>query len=260
VRQIDVVARKVQTVGRSIRITVSIRPDWRLAIISVDQLPDSRRSILLALKRQGPSTIAQLAEELGLTGEAVRQQLLQLQREDWIESRSARTDERGRTGRPATRYSLTEAGDHLFPKHYDILNVAMLDAVSEEFGADATKRVLKRVSDDRVNAVGPALRDLPLDQRMDELKDWYLADDPHMEVEKRGGEYRLIERNCPFINTAMMRPQLCSVSVNALTRVLGVRVLREEKFQNGAGRCIFRVYSDQPVDADAWEFRFESEL
>src|SRR6185295_11902566 len=75
------------------------------AIISVDQLPDSRRAILLALKRQGPSTIAQLAHQLQLTGEAVRQQLLQLQREGWIESRVARGDERGRTGRPATRYN-----------------------------------------------------------------------------------------------------------------------------------------------------------
>jgi predicted ArsR family transcriptional regulator len=177
-----------------------------------------------------------------------------------VETRSARDEERGRTGRPATRYSLTDTGDHLFPKHYDLLNIAMLDAVAEEFGADASKRILKRVADDRVKAVGPALRDLPLAERMDELKDWYLTDDPHMSIEKSNGDFRLIERNCPFINTAMLRPQLCSVSVNALTRLLGVRVMREEKFQNGAGRCIFRVYSDQPVDGDAWEFRLESEL
>src|SRR4051795_8146116 len=102
------------------------------AILTVDQLPDSRRAILLALKRQGPSTIAQLAYQLQLTGEAVRQQLLQLQREGWIESRVARGNERGRTGRPATRYNLTEAGDHLFPKNYDLLNVAIIDAVSDE--------------------------------------------------------------------------------------------------------------------------------
>jgi len=42
----------------------------------VDQLPDSRRAILIALKRQGSATIANLADELKLTGEAVRQQSL----------------------------------------------------------------------------------------------------------------------------------------------------------------------------------------
>jgi len=102
----------------------------------VDQLPDSRRAILMALKRQGPSTIAQLADELQLTGEAVRQQLLQLQREGWIESRVTRSAERGRTGRPATSYRLTDAGDHLFPKQYEALSVALIDAVGAQLGED----------------------------------------------------------------------------------------------------------------------------
>ena len=66
------------------------RPKREATIITVDQLPDSRRAILLALKREGPSTIARLAAELQLTGEAVRQQLLQLQREGWIEAKIAR--------------------------------------------------------------------------------------------------------------------------------------------------------------------------
>src|SRR4051794_36784179 len=132
------------------------------AIITVDQLPDSRRAILLALKRQGPSTIAQLAYQLQLTGEAVRQQLLQLQREGWIESRVARGDERGRTGRPATRYNLTEAGDHLFPKSYDLLNVAVIDAVAEELGPDAPVGGLKRVCDDRGAVQEKTMKGIPL--------------------------------------------------------------------------------------------------
>jgi predicted ArsR family transcriptional regulator len=232
----------------------------RLTIITVDQLPDSRRAILLALKRQGPATIAQLADELQLTGEAVRQQLLQLQREGWIEAKVTRSGERGRTGRPATSYSLTEAGDHLFPKHYDALNVAMMDAVSEELGPDALKRILERIANDKVGVTEPVLRTLPLGARMQALKDWYLKDDPHMELEQVEDGFRLIERNCPFINTAMNRPSLCSVSVNALTKVLGFRVAREEKFQNGDGRCIFRVYANEPIDSAKWEFRLESEM
>ena len=46
----------------------------------------TRQSILEALKREGPLAIAQLAERLGMSGEAVRQQLVQLQREGWIEA------------------------------------------------------------------------------------------------------------------------------------------------------------------------------
>ncbi|PYQ50044.1 MAG: DNA-binding protein [Acidobacteria bacterium] len=229
-------------------------------IITVDQLPDSRRAILLALKRQGPSTIAQLAEQLQLTGEAVRQQLLQLQREGWIEAKVTRSSERGRTGRPATSYSLTEAGDHLFPKLYDALNVSMMDAIAEELGPEGLKRVLEKITNDKAALIESNLASLPLAARVAALKDWYLKDDPHMAVQQVEGGYRLIERNCPYINTAMNRPSLCSISVNALTKVLGFRVAREEKFQNGDGRCVFRVYAEEPVDAATMPFRLESEM
>jgi predicted ArsR family transcriptional regulator len=229
-------------------------------VITVEQLPDSRRAILLKLKREGSATIAQLAGDLALTGEAVRQQLLQLQRDGWIEPKIGRGADRGRSGRPATSYILTPAGDHLFPKQYDGLNVAMIDAITEELGEDAARRVLSRVAKDKVAATEPALRGLSLADRMSALKNWYLHDDPYMDVEEVSDGFRLVERNCPFINTAMSRPSLCSVSVNALTSLLGVRVAREEKFQNGDGRCVFHVYADDPVDATTATFRFESEI
>ena len=226
-------------------------------IFTFEQLPDSRRAIVATLKKRGSATIAQLAPELGLTGEAVRQQLLLLTREGWVEAIVDRETVRGRTGRPATIFRLTQAGEHLFPKHYDALAVALLDAISEELGADAAVRVLERVTNDRVAALAPEIEGRTAEERLDVLKSWYTEDDPYMEHEPAGDDYRLIERNCPFYNTAMRRPALCSVSVNALTRLLGVRVAREEKFQNGDGRCVFRAYSHEPID-DASEFTLET--
>jgi predicted ArsR family transcriptional regulator len=229
-------------------------------ILTIDQLPDSRRSILTSLKQRGPATIAQLADGLGLTGEAVRQQLLQLHRDGWVEARIERSDERARTGRPATIYRLSDAGDHLFPKQYDALSVAMIDAVAEEIGPEALKRILARLTDERVTTVGPGLRGLTFHDKVMALKSWYLDDDPYMDAEAGNGSFRLVERNCPYLNTAMHRPSLCSVSVNALTRILGVRVEREERFQHGDGRCVFRIHPNEPVDSSKWEFTLESEL
>lgn len=211
---------------------------------------------MIALKREGTATISRLAAILGLTGEAVRQQLLQLQREGWVDTKAER-NERARTGRPATIYRLTEAGDHLFPKAYDALSIAMMDAVAEELGNDALVRVLARVASDRIAASEPLVRDLPLAERVEAMRSWYLPDDPYMEVERVNGDYRLIERNCPFLNAALDRPALCSVTVSALSRLLGVRVHREETFQNGDGRCVFRVSAQEPVDSAAWSFQLE---
>ena len=187
----------------------------------------------------------------------MRQQLLQLQRDGWIEAKIDRGSRGGKTGRPATRYTLTDAGDHLFPKKYDALNVVVIDALAEELGPEATLRVLRRISNDRVAATEPSLRGLSLAEKVDALKALYLDDDPYMQSEAAGGDFRLIERNCPFYNTAMRRPALCSVSVNALTKLLGVRVAREERFQHGDSRCVFHVYANEPIDPAKWEFRFE---
>ncbi|HET7705654.1 MAG TPA: hypothetical protein VFM36_06195, partial [Thermoanaerobaculia bacterium] len=65
--------------------------------------------------------------------------------------------------------------------------------------------------------------------------------------------YELVELNCPFLNVAMQHPALCSTSVNMMTRVLGRRVVREKRFQDGDGMCVFRVYTDEPVSTNAFE-------
>jgi len=223
----------------------------------MSQVPDSRRAILELLKRSGTLTISQLADSLQLTGEGVRQHLLQLQQEGLVEAKGKSSGDRPRTGRPATYYQLTVAGEHRFPKRYDVLAMALIDAMTDEFGAEAAKNVMARVTDKLVHTDEPKVGGLSLEERIEVMKNWYGAGDQYMEVESVDGDYRMIERNCPFINVAMQRPALCSVSINSLTRLLGVRVTREESFQHGFGRCVFHVHTQEPVESDKWEFTLE---
>ncbi|HLK90914.1 MAG TPA: helix-turn-helix domain-containing protein [Polyangia bacterium] len=219
--------------------------------LNVDQISPTRRALLGEFKQHGPSTIAELAERLEMSGEAIRQQLVQLQREGWVEAiidraPAARAD--ASAGRPPARFRLTASGDHLFPKHYDALAVMLLDTVAAELGKPAFEKVLAAVAEARVRAWEPRTRGLSLPERVQALKAVYGDGDPYMEVEKVRGGFRLIERNCPFLNVAMQRPALCSVTVSALSRLLGVRVVREERFQHGHGRCVFRISSGEPAD------------
>ena len=74
--------------------------------MNADQLPTTRKSILETLKREGKAAIADLAGRLGMSGEAVRQQLLQLQREGWVEAIRDEAHEK-RSGRPAAHFRST---------------------------------------------------------------------------------------------------------------------------------------------------------
>jgi predicted ArsR family transcriptional regulator len=224
--------------------------------VNADQLPTTRRSILETLKRDGRAAIADLAGRLGMSGEAVRQQLLQLQREGWVEAVRDEAHEK-RSGRPAAHYRLTGAGDHLFPKNYDILGVALLDAVSSHLGPDALSRVLSSMTETRAKQWAEQLDGKTMAEKLQALTAMYNPQDPYAHVENGSSGLRLVEQNCPYLNVAQERPVICSVSVSLLSSLLGVEVVREERFQDGDGRCVFRIHEDRPIPEERRGFRLE---
>lgn len=209
---------------------------------SLDQLPDTRRAILLHLKERRTGTLAEIAQALGLTREGARQQLLQLELSGFVEGEAPA---RGKAGRPASVYRLTGEGEHLFPKQYDALAVSLIDAVSQ-LGPSVAKEVLGRVADARVAEWEPRLKGKSAREKAEALRSLYLEEDGFMEVQRDGEDLLLIERNCPFLKVARDRPLLCSVSVNVLSRLFGARVVREERLQEGHGRCVFRIHTGEP--------------
>jgi hypothetical protein len=45
--------------------------------------------------------------------------------------------------------------------------------------------------------------------------------------------------------------------VALLSQLLGVEVVREERFQDGDGRCAFRVYDQRPIPEDQQGWKLE---
>lgn len=211
-------------------------------------------ALLHALKRAGSLTIRELAAGLGITYEAVRQQIAELVRAGWVTARRAPPAASGATGGtcgprpgPASRqYRLSAAAEHLFPKHYDELSAELLQHLLERFGGTGLVGILARMTDARVARWAPLLEGLSLAEKLKALCSLYEDKDAYMEVEWKEGAPALIERNCPFYSVAQQHPAICSVSVNTLERLLGFRVVREQSFQAGDGRCVFRVRPAEP--------------
>lgn len=217
-------------------------------------LARSQAAIMEVLKRRGAASRTEIAANLGQTREAARQHLMALEREGWITRDEPVAD--NRPGRPSIRYRLTDAGDHLFPKHYDAMSIELIDTLVERLGKPGLQDMLAAITDRQVERWQAELDGLDLAEKLDRLKGIYFEDDPYTRVERDGDGFVLIERNCPFLNVALQRPALCSVTVSTLSRLLGVRVYREARFQDGDRHCAFRVRPDRPLDKD---FRFEFE-
>lgn len=223
--------------------------------ISIEQLSETRQSILLTIKKEGLTTIAKLFDQLSMTKESIRQQLVLLEAEGFVK-RITKKQTNFWGGRPSKHYSLTIDGEHLFPKEYDSLTVEVIDNISEELGPDVLNKILATMTNARVKEWKPRLEGLSLEERLEALKDIYLKDDPYMSVEKVDNKLNLIENNCPFLNVAEKRPMLCSVTVSTLSQLLGFEVKREKKFQNGDGRCVFQVQLDKPIEKN-YTFKLE---
>ena len=214
-------------------------------------------ALLQVLKRRGPLTIRQLADELDITYEAVRQQIVELVRAGWVAASRADAgrssdDSSGRKPGPASRqYHLSAAAEPLFPKHYDELSTELVQHVRECFGGAGVVEILARMTEARVRHWAPLLQGLSLKEKLKVLSALYEDKDAYMKLEWREGAPALIEHNCPFFKVAQQHPAICSVSVNTLERLLGCKVVREERFQAGHGRCVFRVRPDEPHPQDA---------
>lgn len=215
-------------------------------------------AMLAFLKRKRAASVAELAAHLRISYEGARQHVGQLRRKGLIERNVVRAP-RASAGRPVAHYALSREGDHLFPKSYDELTVELIDALTERLGDQALKQVLATFTDKRVHRWSGRLEGKSLKQRVAELKSIYGEDDPFMTVEMGRDSIRLIERNCPFLNVASRRPALCSVTVSTLQRLLGVKVVREERFQSGHGRCAFRIFPHRPINVRRHRFTLESE-
>lgn len=213
---------------------------------SLATMSEPRRALLVALKGSGQLRIDDLAEKIGITYEGTRQHLRQLESEGWI----TRQLERDSTpGRPRSLYRLSNAGDHLFPKAYEELAVTLIDAVGERLGAQAVRTLLEEVAHQKVEQWRPMVAGKTLPERLQVLRNIYLADDPFCQVEHNDdGEAQLVEMNCPYLEVAKRRPALCSVTVSVLRELLGRKVVRTERFQDGCGRCVFQVQPEETAE------------
>lgn len=215
--------------------------------------PAAPSALFQALKRTGPRTIRELAADLDITYEAVRQQISELVRAGWVATSGARaaadapfSAPEPKPGPASRRYGLSAAAEHLFPKHYDDLSLELVERVLERFGGAGLVEILGRMTDARVARWAPLLEGLPLEHKLSALSSLYVDKDPYMQVEWQEHAPALIEGNCPYLGVAQKHPAICSVSINALERLLGCKVVREQRFQAGHGRCVFRLRLDEP--------------
>jgi predicted ArsR family transcriptional regulator len=213
---------------------------------TIEMDPSSDR-ILRQLKTQGPQSTTALAEALGVSSEAARQQVQKLLDAALIVGEQERS---AGAGRPRQLWSLTAAGHARFPDAHAQLAVDLIASVRALYGdAGVDKLVDVRREDNRRNyldAIGSARSLAERVRRLAAIRahEGYMA-----RAEKDGRDWLLIEDHCPICSAARVCQGFCRAELELFQDVLGdeASVVREQHLLAGARRCVYRISPRKPV-------------
>ena len=197
----------------------------------------TRGKIVEMLRRRHAASALEMAEVLGLSANAVRQQLLFLERDGYVDERSVK---RGAT-KPTLEYSLTPLADTLFPQHYDRMLNAVLREVRELFGEDGLKAVFDKLGE---RAAAKASKRLLADDtrgRAEELAVMLRENGVEAEVVEKNGVIELREHNCPYANTVEEHPEVCSLVHRMLHEAMPKPSVQVESLATGGDACRFEI-------------------
>jgi predicted ArsR family transcriptional regulator len=204
-------------------------------------MQSSRERILAHLHQRGTATVKELAQLLGVTTTGARQHLSVLEREGMIEAR----EQRGRVGRPAYVYSLTDRAEAAFPKNYAMLTNLLLEEVRTMAGAEAMQRLLRRVSVRMAERYADRVAGRPLAERVEATAIILRELGSEVEVRQEGEESFIRQCTCPYPQVAKRHSAVCALEVDFVQRMTGTDARLVTSLLRGDSACAYRIRSAQ---------------
>jgi predicted ArsR family transcriptional regulator len=208
-------------------------------------MQSTRQQILDHLHREHRSTVKALAHHLDLTPTGVRQHLAILEREGLVE---AETD-RGHVGRPAHVYHLTELGEALFPKRYDVLVNLLMEEIRQVAGSDVLQRILRRVADRMAQQNRERVDGRTVGERVEATAALMREQGCVATTEERDGVYYLHECTCPYPAVARRNSAICALEVDLVRRLTGSDARLVSSLLRGDAACVYRVRPHEQATA-----------
>lgn len=219
----------------------------------VGAVESTREQVLRYVRGHRETTVARLAEALGLTVQAVRRHLDSLRADGLVAVRQ----ERHGIGRPALVFTITEKGEEMASRGYVQLmsrlvrHLEKLDAVPT--GGRILEQVFAGIAQEVAAEHEAEVRSPRLDERVAEVSR-ALAEEGIVDGWKKIGEgvYQLMNGECPYLRVAEMSSAACLSDRRSIELLVGAPVEQTSRIVDGALRCEYLVRAQQvTLDAEA---------
>mgnify|MGYP006271083341 CR=1 FL=1 len=192
----------------------------------------------------GPSTAADLAENLGVTGAAIRKTLDQLEAQGLVQGDelapfgpAAIAGARGR-GRPARVFSLTPAGKSQFGAHEDTVALSALKFMAAKGGKQLVHEFAEQLAQE-FHTRHEDIAQLPtVEARAQALcnalnaEGYATAAAPGL-----GDSTQISQHHCPLSDVASEFPDVCEAETRIFSELTGVHVTRLATIAGGSPVC-----------------------
>jgi len=195
---------------------------------------DSTRGKIVTQLRGGSKTVNDLATALSLTDNAIRANLLTLERDQLVQLVGTVKGHR----KPHFAYSLTAEARHLFPKAYDSLLNGVISELKAKLRPGALIEVLRNVGKRLAGTYEN--HQSSLDERVLQCIST---------LEELGGAARatsednkvlIRSESCPFADAVSEHPEVCQVAEAMVEEMVGVPI-REKCDRAGTPKCRFEL-------------------
>ena len=202
-----------------------------------------RASILVELKLAPGLTAKELSGRLGLSLNAIRHHLKELE----VGGLLAHEREQRGVGAPVFAYRLSMAGEQVFPRRYESALTDVLETLVEREGRDAVVGALEARYAALLRRLPSDLATLPAERRLAAVTRLLQEDGfmPGWEGSAEGGT--LTEHNCAIRAVAERFPEICAAEERFLSAALGASVDLQAHVLDGCSACEYQVQFTPPV-------------
>ncbi|MCZ6916155.1 MAG: HTH domain-containing protein [Gemmatimonadetes bacterium] len=196
-----------------------------------------RGEILLQMKKSQPLTAKELAEAFGVSANAVRRHLKELEAEHLVHYGR---EQRG-VGAPTYSYRLSRDGEALFPNQYEQALTRLIGHVVDREGREAAIAVVEEQYADLRRQLGGIVPGVSPIDRLKMLAGVMEEAGFMAESSEENGEVTLRVQNCALHAVASCLPEVCDTELKFLEDALHAQVERKTHIMNGCNACEYAV-------------------
>lgn len=205
--------------------------------------PNSDGRLLDLLRAGGPLSVAELAEQTGVTPTAVRQRLMRLMAQGLVQREALRN---GR-GRPRHVYRLTEQGLRLTGSNFADLALALWREIGLTGDEERRRETVRRVARTLAAEYAGQIQGTTTAERMRSLCELLAKRRIPFSVRNVAHDLVMTAHACPYPKLAEQDRSVCAMEEMLFSELLGQKVELTDCHLNGAEECRFRPTQTRPV-------------